>query len=570
MGPVRTRGSHGSRLSLPAGSAHALFCASVLLVQPTAVVFAAEAASPTDPTHAPESDQFHEPNAVLVSVTQSDLNRILKGTLQSLGGPVFEGTLRHPAKGVFDLQYWADISDPVLKLGADGEASVALSIREARVDVGRYERRIGKRIAYCENIGVRVESERPVDVTLGLRFAYEGGDLKILPDRMSIPDAAKRIHLIEPTHCEGTLMPRQLLWWIGKPALKHRLKDLDQILLASLKKSVARMNGGDGEGLLGNRWQPGAEASKRRDRGRNRNRPADVFVYPRVIDTSRESLFISLTASSSRSDVYSSVPPWTSSLSDRSYMALSEPFLTAIARYTFSRIAALPRKPGGRFAKLVKSDSLYSLVPGLRQFDGKPKVYFTFKTSDLPDVELGRVGAFGSLDDVPIEQTSRATAETDRAADGACCLPPGGGILGADDAHFGGPGEGGAFDDSGERAMIRVRVSGIEIDVWQAADGGDRWLGSLKVESGRVGLVPYANPLGGISFEIMENDWTVSSEGIEFNEDLFAATLQELVFGELFETQYAPLFRDGFGAGYVRLMPKTFRVVGDHLVIVFG
>jgi hypothetical protein len=208
--------------------------------------------------------------------------------------------------------------------------------------------------------------------------------------------------------------------------------------------------------------------------------------------------------------------------------------LNELARYAFARIAALPRKPGGQFAKVVKSDSLYSLVPGLREVHGKGKVYFTFKTSALPDVELHRLDANGHPDDSPVEPSSGAALE------------------------------------EGKRALIQVRVSGIEVDVWQAADGGDQRLGSLKIDSGRVGLIPYANPLGGVSFEMVENDWKVSSEGIEFDEDLFEATIQELVFGEVFETRYAPLFRDGLGAGDARLMPRTFRVIGDHLVIVFG
>ena len=527
-----------------------LCCTSVLLVQPVTVLFAAQiaAASPV-PIHTTEGGRspFHEPNAVLLNVTQADLNRILQGTVRSLGGPVFEGHSSHPTKNMFDLRYRVDVSDPVLKLGADGEVDVAFSIREASLDVGRYERRSGsgKKAAYCENLGVRVDRAQPVDVSLGLRFAYEGGDLKILPDRVSIPDAEKRIRLVEPTRCEGTLVPRRILWWIGKPALKHRLKDLDEMLLANLKKTASRMHGANGEGLLGNRLEIGARTvapngrERKRDGKRNRKadlkRPQDIFVYPREIDTGHGSVFVTLTASSSRSDVTSSVPEWAASFPDRSYMALSESFLSEVGRYAFAGISELSRKPGGKFAKLVKSDSLLSLVPGLRDIEKKRNVYFTFKTSELPDVELHRIGELGPL-------------TMDMAA---ARIPD-------------------LFGDSEKRAMILARVSGIEVEVWQAAEGGDRWLGSLKVDSGRVGLVPYANPLGGVSFEMLENDWKVSSEGIEFDEDLFEATLQELVFGEIFETRYAPLFREGIGAGNVKLMPRTFRVAGDHLVIVFG
>ena len=141
-----------------------------------------------------DGGSFHEPEAVVVNVTESDLNTILKGSVRSLGGPLFEGTSQDPSKGIFDLRYRADISEPVLRLRADGKASVAFSIREARFQIGRYERRIGRRIASCENLGVSVDRRQPVDVTLGLHFAIEGRDLKVIPDSVSIPDAAKRFH----------------------------------------------------------------------------------------------------------------------------------------------------------------------------------------------------------------------------------------------------------------------------------------------------------------------------------------------------------------------------------------
>lgn len=523
----------------PVGPCRALFIlgAGVLLVHATSLArtrepgsktaagvvsgaFVVSGASVVSFTQAPAPYSFLEPNAVLVNVTESDLNRILTGAVHSFGGPVFEGTRQNPAKGRFDLQYQMDISQPVLKLGSGGEANVTFSIREASVDVGRYERGKGKRVAYCENIGARVDPELPIDVDLDLHFAFEGGDLKILPDRLSIPDAAKRVRLIEPTSCRGSVMPRWFQWWIGKPILKHRLKHVDEILLASLKKSATRMN--DGEGFLRN-WELGAGSGNDQDRrqdhqDRGQDRRGNLFVTPGRVDTSRGSLFVSLTASSSRSHATSPAPEWTTSLSDRSFMALSQPFLEAIARDAFSKIAALPRTEGGQFAKLAKSDSLYALIPGLRGIEGKKKFYITVKTAGLPEVALRPVGASGV---------------------------------------------------DAERAMIDIHVSGMEVDV-RTADPEDRWLGSLTIESGRIGLVPYANPLGGISFEVLENDWQISSKGIEFNEELLAATIQELAFGEVFETRYAPLLRDGLGAGDARLMPKDFRIVGNHLVIVFG
>ena len=146
MGAVRKHGSCAGCAARTAGkracamlpARFVLCCTSVLLVQPVTVLFAAQiaAASPV-PIHTTEGGRspFHEPNAVLLNVTQADLNRILQGTVRSLGGPVFEGHSSHPTKNMFDLRYRVDVSDPVLKLGADGEVDVAFSIREASLDV---------------------------------------------------------------------------------------------------------------------------------------------------------------------------------------------------------------------------------------------------------------------------------------------------------------------------------------------------------------------------------------------------------------------------------------------------
>ncbi len=73
--------------------------------------------------------------------------------------------------------------------------------------------------------------------------------------------------------------------------------------------------------------------------------------------------------------------------------------------------------------------------------------------------------------------------------------------------------------------------------------------------------------LGGVSFEIAENEWHVSSSGIEFDDTLFSATLQELAFAEMFETVYEPLLRDGIRVGETRLVPHGFSAAGDYLVV---
>ena len=70
-----------------------------------------------------------------------------------------------------------------------------------------------------------------------------------------------------------------------------------------------------------------------------------------------------------------------------------------------------------------------------------------------------------------------------------------------------------------------------------------------------------------VTFELVENDWRLSSRGMEFNEGLFAATLQELIFGEIFQTRQDPLARDSLEVAGTPFDPTYFRLVNDHLVV---
>jgi hypothetical protein len=85
-----------------------------------------------------------------------------------------------------------------------------------------------------------------------------------------------------------------------------------------------------------------------------------------------------------------------------------------------------------------------------------------------------------------------------------------------------------------------------------------------------VAVVPFANVLGGISFRIVENQWHVSSDGLEFDDDLVAATLQELTFGKIFATTYAPLLLRALHLGGTEFLPQSFAVNGNYLVIGLG
>ena len=92
-------------------------------------------------------------------------------------------------------------------------------------------------------------------------------------------------------------------------------------------------------------------------------------------------------------------------------------------------------------------------------------------------------------------------------------------------------------------------------------------LGALEIESARLAVAPYLNLLGGISFDIVENAWLLSSRGIEFDEETLAATFQELFFGEMFETRYQPVAQRSFDLGETKFHPRYFSLLGHYLVI---
>ena len=115
--------------------------------------------------------------------------------------------------------------------------------------------------------------------------------------------------------------------------------------------------------------------------------------------------------------------------------------------------------------------------------------------------------------------------------------------------------------------MIRIRLTALEMIIWEFVGGKKRWLGSVDIDSATVAVAPYLNVLGGISFDTIENDWRLSSRGIEFDEEILAATFQELFFSEMFETRYEPVALDTFDVGRTRFDPRYFSLIGGHLVI---
>ena len=115
------------------------------------------------------------------------------------------------------------------------------------------------------------------------------------------------------------------------------------------------------------------------------------------------------------------------------------------------------------------------------------------------------------------------------------------------------------IDENGE-FLIRDGIDDftmIAIDV----DGNGELDSLADLSNADVGTI------GGVSFELLENEWKVSSVGIESNDTLVAATIQELIFGEVFETTYDPPLRNQLKVGRAVFVPREFARVGHHLVI---
>jgi hypothetical protein len=119
----------------------------------------------------------------------------------------------------------------------------------------------------------------------------------------------------------------------------------------------------------------------------------------------------------------------------------------------------------------------------------------------------------------------------------------------------------------GSAALIRVFLTGMEVRIRKDEGARTTVLGSVHVDSARMAVVPFANVLGGISFRLVENQWSVSSVGLEVDKDLVAATLQELTFGKIFETTYSPLLLRALHLGGTEFLPQSFQVNGSYLVI---
>jgi len=447
--------------------------------------------------------RYHERQAVVLSVTEEDLNHILDGIVRSQGGPVFHGSKDEVSRGISDMSYEAEVTPPQLRLAADGAARLIFDIRHADLTIGAIEKRIAGRQTRCEEAGLRIDPELPLDVDVALRFEVRDGDLRIVPEQVLVADPKKSVRLVKPSKCRNSLLPRWLLWWAGKPLLRRRLSDLDDRLLAAAQREAGQLN--EGDGFLRERWT----LDDKTDGAKTR----ELFLYPASIETGQGALTIGFDASVSdpaaSGDVVAPV-----SRSESTHIAISQRFLNEAVELFFARASAgEPRRVGGNVSRLIRSRSIYTLVPGLRELETTEGVTFELHLGSPPTIEI---------DEVP----------------------------GTD-----------------AQALLRLRFSGLEIRLIDVQEQGEQLLGAVRVDEAIIGVAPVPSPLGGLSLDVLQNEWQVSSSGIDFNEPLFRGLLQELIFGEGFETQYAPLAVDLFDVGAAGFGAVGVRSRDGYLVV---
>jgi len=463
---------------------------------PVAFLLLAPALAAAAEPDSQDGPPFHDPNAVLVNLTEADLNSILLDAFHAAGGPSFTGTQQRVSSSMSGLHYAAEFSEPVLSLGPGGAARLSFGLERADLRLDQIEGKLVGTSIRCEGIGARLDPERPLDIALDLQLVLENQDIRIVPRGAVLSDARQAFHLIKP-RCRSSFVPTFLLWWVGKPRLKKQLDDLDELLLASVRRSVAQLDERE-DGLLHKRLPVGSR---------------ELLIYPRLLDTGHGSIWMALGGAGAPEDVQPATdvaaPASLGAARGGSWLAVSESTANAVLRLVYGDWTRPTASPRGTLRKVFQSHAVMALVPGLRTMDDRE--------------ELGWGVRFGAVPRVEFRQE---------------------------------PG----------RPLVELHLSGVELEIARGADV----LGTLSIDRGTIGAVPQASPLGGVTLEVVRNEWEVSSRGIEFNEPLLAATIQELIFGELFATRYEPLARGALTVGDTRFEPTGFEVVDGYLVIGFG
>jgi len=447
---------------------------------------------------------FHEPNALVLNISEADLNRIVRDAFREHLGTRIGGTSSNPSRGVQDLRYEAVFSEPILELDTDGRLRVDFDLLQADLRIGRFERRFMRKMASCDGAGIHVNPDRPVEVALHMSLEVDDNALHIVPSSVTVEDS-KSFQLVKPTKCRNTWLPKWLVWQVGKGKLRRKIKQLDDMLLAKAQSGAAEFN--EESGLLSRQWSIGT--------GDVSTAAAELYLYPQQVDTSHGSLLIGFAGSTTQPPTATrSMPAWVASESHHSYLGLSESFLNSAARAAVNRLRTRPRKPSGNLSKLFSGSAVRSLIPGLRDVESTEHLRLGMVFHRPPGIE------FETIDD---ERSDRSKS----------------------------------------RALIRIRLSRAELTIWDS----DELLGALEIESAILAVAPYLNVLGGISFEVVENAWLLSSRSMDFDEETLAAMFQELFFGEMFETHYRPVAQRSFDVGETKFHPRYFSLLGDYLVI---
>jgi hypothetical protein len=445
----------------------------------------------------PPAPAFVEPAAVLLSLSEESLNRIVVDSFHANGGSRVAGARARVSSRVADLRYQANLSDPVLRLYDDRTARLSLQVLDANLRIGRLDRRPDGSGARCEEAGLDVDPAQPLQVDLAVDLAIEDRALRLIPRSVEIAHLEDRLLLVGPTRCTNSLFPAWFLWWVGKPFLRRSLDNLDTLLLERARKSAARLE--SKEELVSRDWG------------------AELRLFPEVLDTRGGSLLVGLTASSVDAPVHAAPAalPEKETLPTDSFLGISESLVNEASRRLFSRKAPFHTRSSLNAQRLLSSDAIYALIPGLRSVGSRDQLDLEVALREAPRLEF------------------------DQAPDG--------------------------------QALIRVLVSGVDLHILRREEGkAAARLGTLHIASGRMGAVPFANVLGGISFRVVENRWTTSSSGLEFDDEMVAATLQEIAFGKIFETSYAPLLTRNLRIGDTEFAPRSFTTMDGYLVIGLG
>ncbi len=197
-----------------------------------------------------------------------------------------------------------------------------------------------------------------------------------------------------------------------------------------------------------------------------------------------------------------------------SFVALSPEIGRRILHDVVARADGRPRVPSAHFLNLVKSDAFVALFPSLTL--GRERLRFALRFESLPTFEF--------------------------------LEPPA---------------------SSGDRARpgIRIELSGLVLDLYDGDESESTRIGSVFVRRGRLTLAPFVGPRGGLSFDVVDNDWRLEGRGVAIADEVFAATLQELVFGEAFETTFEPLARTLLATGAGRIALESIEVRNAWLVV---